>query len=165
MERDRVTGKERTRLTADDYRVIVTASRDLADRNLVRNELEISLCTAIAYGIPLVVVHGHCGGGGDKFADEWALEKKADGFPVDVERHPAQNHPTQDFGPWPAAGPKRNKYMVGLGADECLAFIGPCTSPKCKRPMPHGSHGATGCADAARKAGITVERWELWKSS
>jgi hypothetical protein len=148
-----------------DYRVLVTASRDLKDRLLVEEHLEISLTIALARDRRLVVVHGHCGKGGDEFADQWGWAKKQAGFPVDVERHPAQNHPTQNFGPWPYAGPERNAFMVSRGADECHAYIDQCTSWKCRRIDPHGSHGATGCADLAEKAGIHVERFELWKAS
>jgi hypothetical protein len=49
--------------------------------------------------------------------------------------------------------------MVSLGADRCLAFIGPCTSPRCRKAGPHPSHGASGCADLAEAAGIPVRRW------
>ncbi|MFB6934553.1 hypothetical protein [Streptomyces chartreusis] len=78
---------------------------------------------------------------------------------LEIEQHPAQRHPTEDFGPWPGAGPRRNAHMVSLGADACLAFIGPCTSPRCRRPGPHPSHGASGCADLAEQAGIPTRRW------
>ena len=48
--------------------------------------------------------------------------------------------------------------MVTLGAGLCLAWIMPCVKPYCRRPDPHGSHGATHCADLAGKAGIPVIR-------
>ncbi|MEU1863677.1 SLOG family protein [Streptomyces gardneri] len=48
----------------------------------------------------ITFVHGHCPDGADSLADAWA---RANG--VTVEPHPAQRHPTQDFGPWPGAGP------------------------------------------------------------
>lgn len=76
-----------------------------------------------------------------------------------VETHPVTNHPSQDFGPWPAAGQKRNAYMVSLGADLCLAFVGPCEELHCLLPRPHGSHGASACADMAEKAGIPTRRY------
>jgi hypothetical protein len=149
-----------------DYRVLVTASRDLKDRLLVRQLLDDCLTIALYEEYErLVVVHGACPTGGDAFADEWAVEMKNAGMPVDYERHPAQGHPTQDFGPWPGCGPRRNGYMVSLGAHECLALIGPCTSTRCRRIDPHGSHGASGCAAAALRAGIKVDKWDLWKAS
>jgi hypothetical protein len=46
--------------------------------------------------------------------------------------------------------------MVGLGADVCLAFLGPCTSRHCRRVDPHWSHGTSGCAQLAKAAGIPV---------
>jgi hypothetical protein len=146
-----------------DIRILVTASRDVDCKELVRARLQVRLETALSVARRLVVVHGHCGRGGDEYADVWGHEMQRMGFPVTVERHPVKDHPTQDFGPWPAAGPERNNFMVSLGAAECLAFIGPCTSWRCRRPDPHGSHGATGCSDRARQAGIPVEVWPLWK--
>jgi hypothetical protein len=147
------------------YRVLVTGSRDLNEPLLVREQLGGCLETAASLGRLLVVVHGHCPDGPDSFADDWAHEMKHHGFAVDFERHPPQNHPTQNFGPWPRCGPIRNSYMVSLGADECLAFIGPCTSPRCQRKMLHGSHGASDCASKADRAGIGVRRWDLWRTS
>jgi hypothetical protein len=147
-----------------DYRVLVTASRDLTDRKLVRQQLFICLGAANALGKRLVVVHGHCPTGGDAFADEWAVEGHTRGVCAMPERHPAKGHPTQDFGDWPGCGPRRNKYMVGQGAAECLAFIGPCTSVRCRRIYAHGSHGATGCSNLAYEAGIEGKAWRLWKS-
>jgi hypothetical protein len=49
--------------------------------------------------------------------------------------------------------------MVNLGADIALAFIGPCIKPRCPRPQPHGSHGASGCADLAEATGIPTRRF------
>lgn len=146
----------------DTYRVLVTASRDLTQRQLVEEQLTHCLDTALALQRRLVVVNGECPKGGDAMANEWVDRLKAV-WPIDKETHPAQNHPTQNFGPWPACGPKRNNFMVGLGADECLAFIGPCTSDRCARKTPHGSHGASGCANAAARAGIPLKRWDLWR--
>jgi hypothetical protein len=151
-------------MTVETYRVLVTGSRDLTARDLVEKQLSVCLARAMHEEKVLVVVQGGCPGGADLFAHEWAGYMLMRGFPVVVEGHPAQNHPTQDFGPWPHCGPRRNNYMVGLGADECLGFIGPCTKRNCARRAPHGSHGASGCAAAARRAGIPVKRWDLWRT-
>ncbi|MDR3084437.1 MAG: DUF2493 domain-containing protein, partial [Streptomyces sp.] len=137
------------------YRVLVTGSRDWDDKHAVWHTLASTILANAPADAPVVVVHGACPGGADFHAAAWAQRARADGRrPVEEERHPAQRHRTQDFGPWPGAGPRRNAYMVGLGADCCLAFIGPCTSPRCRRPDPHPSHGASGCADLAENVGI-----------
>lgn len=47
-----------------------------------------------------------------------------------------------------AAGPIRNKEMVNLGADLCLAFP--------DHPKGQGSRGTWGCIDLAHQAGIPV---------
>ena len=149
-----------------DYCVLITASRDLTDPEIVYATLDECLAFALSTGYTrLRLRHGACPSGGDHFAALWGDTMRRTGLPVAVEGHPAQGHPTQDFGPWPGAGPRRNAYMVGLGAHECRAFIGPCTSPRCRRTEPHGSHGSTGCADLAEKAGIETYRVELWKES
>ena len=50
--------------------------------------------------------------------------------------------------------------MVESGPDACVAAISPCTRAHCRNPQPHGSHGATHCADLAEQKGITVDRPE-----
>jgi hypothetical protein len=143
----------------DAYRILITGSRDSRDPRPVHRALDIRLA-ALLPGQHLVIVHGACQDrrgrlrGVDAYADAWARRAQRAGHPVDIEPHPAE-----DFGPWPACGPRRNQHMVNCGADEALAFIGPCTSSRCRRTDPHGSHGATGCADMAQAAGITVRRW------
>jgi hypothetical protein len=143
------------------YRIIVTGSRDAHDPRPV----DIALHQRLAQldpGRRLVIVHGACQDrrgrlcGVDAFADAWARRGQRAGYPIDIEQHPAEAH-----GPWPACGPRRNQHMINLGADETLAFIGPCTSSRCHRPRPHPSHGASGCADMAERAGIPTTRWTL----
>lgn len=148
----------------DNYRLLVTASRTLPFAGFVREQLGYRLTLAIELEKRLVVIHGACPSGGDQVADAWGKMMKRQGMPVEVEAHPAKGHPTQDFGEWPDAGPTRNRYMVSLGADECAAFIGRCTSMRCRRPDIHPSHGTLGCAREAENAGIKVTRYELWKA-
>lgn len=136
------------------YKILVTGSRDWANIDFVRD----ALTHAIYQHLPATIVHGACPTGADAIASWWVRQFRRN-LDLSEERHPAQRHPTEDFGPWPAAGPRRNAYMVGLGADVCLAFIGDCTSQRCRRPRPHPSHGASGCADLAERAGIPVHRW------
>lgn len=129
-----------------EVRVLVTGSRDWSDEQAVRDALR-----AVASGVAsqhVTVVHGHCPTGADAHADMAARI-----FGMQVERHPA------DWSRGRKAGPERNAAMVGLGADVCLAFIGPCTSPRCNRSDAHDSHGATGCASLAEAAGIRTIRY------
>ena len=139
------------------YRVLVTGSRDWDDVITISAALEQALIDAGPR--PVLVVHGACPSGADWHADHYARWLRGKGCTIDVEQHPAQGHPTRDFGPWPEAGPRRNAHMVSLGADLCLAFISPCTRPRCHRPRPHPSHGASHCAHLAEQAGIPVRRW------
>jgi Protein of unknown function (DUF4031) len=57
------------------------------------------------------------------------------------------------------AGHELNDEMVAKAAKrggECVALVAPCTDTRCWRTDPHGTHGASHCADQARKAGLTV---------
>jgi hypothetical protein len=143
-------------MTTRPYRILVTGSRAWADEKLVTRPLTALLAASNFLGDTLTVVHGACRTGADAHADGWAEWHRARGALIEVERHRAE-----DFGPWPACGPIRNRHMVSLGADACLAFISPCAKATCRKPRPHGSHGATGCADLAEAAGIPVRRFEV----
>jgi hypothetical protein len=131
-------------------RILVTGSRDWTDGETVENALE-DLYFASPAGELVTIVHGACPTGADMIAAEWVEKVRAAGWFVEQERHPAKA-----FGRWPACGPLRNRHMVGLGADVCLAFLGPCTSRRCQRVDPHPSHGTSGCVQLAREAGIPV---------
>lgn len=124
-----------------EHRLLITGSRDWTDENAVRDAL-----TAYWQSVQpatITLVSGHCGRGADAIAEKVWQEA---GLPV--ETHPAH------WSRGPKAGPERNAHMVALGADHCIAFIGPCTSRRCTNPEPHDSHGATSCADLAITAGI-----------
>jgi hypothetical protein len=133
-------------------RVLVTGSRDWADASMVAAALDQA---TDAGRTPSVVVHGACPTGADKMAAQWAEAQHDQPFdaPVQEEAYPA------DWSQGRKAGPVRNKMMVDRGADVCLAFISDCTSPRCSKPGPHPSHGASGCADMAERAGIPVYRY------
>ncbi|NJA56715.1 DUF2493 domain-containing protein [Streptomyces sp. NEAU-H3] len=130
------------------YRILITGSRGWEDHDLVRAHLT----AAVYQQVPAVIIHGGCPIGPDAVASWWVRQHRVIG--LTEERHPAdwKTHGR-------AAGPLRNTAMVGLGADLCLAFISPCTKTTCRRPHPHGSHGATNCADLAEQAGIPVRRF------
>lgn len=125
-------------------RILVTGSRDWSDVDAIWAAL-----ARLAETNPLAtLVSGACPTGADAIAEDWWAR-----FGGTVERHPA------DWSRGRKAGPERNAHMVALGADICLAFIGPCTSPRCPRTDEHPSHGATGCADLAERAGIETRRY------
>lgn len=132
-------------------RILVTGSRDWSDWQT----LTYAMFEAVDDYGEVVVVHGACPTGADAMAD-WVGENLLGFLEVvgaRVERHPA------DWSRGRKAGPERNAHMVSLGADVCLAFIGDCTSPRCHISGKHPSHGASGCADLAEKAGIETRRF------
>ena len=99
-------------------RVLVTGSRSWKDRKTVWDALWAELEYAhYTLGTELLVVHGGCPTGADDIADRWAYGMNAMGWPVKVERHPAD---WETHGK--AAGPMRNQLMVDLGAEVCHAF-------------------------------------------
>jgi hypothetical protein len=133
----------------DAVRVLVTGSRGWDKWGVVYDQLDR---IRVEHGNDLLIVHGDCPTGADSIAESWAWDRG-----MEVEPHAVT--PANWKQPGRTAGPKRNAEMVALGADVCLAFIGDCTSPRCDKPRPHPSHGATGCADLAEKAGIPVRRF------
>ena len=95
----------------------------------------------------VVIVHG-AARGADLLAEEFA---RGCNPPIKTEPHPAD----WDTAP-KIAGLLRNKDMVDLGADVCLAFVKPCVSEKCQIEEVHYSHGATHCLTLAHRAEIEV---------
>lgn len=128
------------------YRILVTGSRDWADPFTIWDALDAKAALIIPAGYRmLTIVHGDCPTGADSIAQDWTM------FPHVFESVPPlltvlnEPHPA-DWAKWHnAAGPKRNKLMVELGADVCLAFI------------KNHSRGATGCLELALAAGIPTE--------
>lgn len=116
-------------------RILVTGSRDWDDRDAVWGALNKAATEA-----GVVLVSGHCPTGADQMAEEWA-DCQPD---VTIELHPAD---WETYGK--RAGFLRNKEMVDLGADVCLAFI------------KDGSRGASMTARLAEEAGIPVRRFEV----
>lgn len=122
------------------YRILVTGSRDWYDSSILA-ALNVGWNVAeVEDRGPLVIVHGHCPTGADAFADVWARTRG-----VKYERYPAIWRPNGVYNP--QAGLIRNRKMVELGADQCLAFIR------------NGSRGATHCAGLAEEAGIPTVRY------
>lgn len=131
---------------------LITASRDW-ERPEHRKIMTAVLLNArkLAGSKDFVVRHG-AARGGDQMAEEIAQQQhwRTDPHPV---------HPTTWRTLGKRAGFVRNEHMVNLGADICLAFILHCTQRGCRRPQPHGSHGASGCARLALRAGIPLQPW------
>lgn len=116
-------------------RILVTGSRDWTDRGVIFRAL-LSAWDRTGRDPRATLVQGECHLGG---ADSIAAEIWCDwGLPV--EGHPAEMGPNGHI-----LGPARNKRMVDLGADVCLAF-----------PLP-SSRGTRNCMRLAREAGIPVE--------
>jgi hypothetical protein len=130
------------------YRVILTSSRDWDDPLAIWKGLRLCHARAESAGKTLVVVHGNSGQGDmiGKLYGQLMGGCEEEGHDPDWDTHGR------------AGGPIRNKEMVASGADECLAAIGPCHDRRCTRHIPHGSHGASGCADLAEEAGIPTRR-------
>lgn len=140
------------------HRILVTGSRNWSKYRTIASEIvhymsENAEVITDSTGVPInyditgfVIVHGHCPTGADAWADEFALLNH-----VNVERHEADWH---EHGK--KAGMIRNASMVDTGANVCLGFINPCTSPTCRITWKHGSHGTTDCLRKAHAADIPV---------
>lgn len=107
----------------------------------------------------LTIIHGACPNGVDLIAHVWAQEQ--------TRLHSAH---VREW-PFPAewgqfgkqAGMMRNDEMARLGVDYCLAWIDACNRYDCRKPKPHGSHGASDCVERARKYKVpVVELVESW---
>ena len=119
------------------YRILVTGSRDWSDSMSLSKALALEVVPAIEKGLDVVVIHGDCPTGADAITQE-----VCDANNVPTERHPAD---WATYGR--SAGPVRNKYMVDLGADVCLAF-----------PLLN-SRGTLNCMRLAEQAGIPVHNF------
>lgn len=113
-------------------RILITGSRNWDSPGTIQKAIEEQTRGLEPHVVTLV--HGDCPTGADALADEYA---RAQGF--HVEKYPA------DWTQGRKAGPLRNKKMVDLGADICLAF------PKGK------SAGTRGCMKLALEAGINTK--------
>jgi hypothetical protein len=117
-------------MTMSNYRILITGSRDWVDDELI----EAALVCCFDDEPTAVLVSGACPTGADHIAEEYWR-----GMGGTVERHPAN---------WKLYGKRagfvRNKNMVQIGADECLAFI------------KNESKGATHTRDLAVAANIAT---------
>lgn len=130
-----------------NYRILVTGSREWPSSEFVDTVLRNAV-TSVIKGmewfegeVSITIVHGNAIGA-DKMADLAARKMKALGLNVIAESHPA------NWGKYgKRAGFVRNKEMVDLGANVCIAFIF------------DNSRGATMCANLADEASIPVIRY------
>jgi hypothetical protein len=122
------------------FRLLITGSRDWSDKEVVVREMVL---VARKFGQDVTLVSGNASKGGDAICESVAKDM---GWVI--ERHPAKWNRQDDGSFDRKAGFKRNKFMVMLGADACLAFI------------KDGSAGATNTAMLAELAGIPTKRVE-----
>ncbi|TWP51463.1 DUF2493 domain-containing protein [Lentzea tibetensis] len=112
-------------------RVLVTGSRDWSDVHRLRRMLAVvRACYPTA-----VLVHGGCRGADRIAAHIW----RGWGLPTEEHQPDWKQHGK-------AAGPRRNRHMVQLGADVCVAFLHP------------ESRGSVQTAVLAEQAGIQTFR-------
>jgi len=124
----------------------VTGSRTWTDYDTLMRGMVVAIETLISRfpdDKTITLVTGRCPSGADKMAENFMERARkfllTKGITVIVEPHPAN---WAEYGN--RAGPIRNKEMVDLGADLCVAFF-------------HGvAKGTTGCTDMAKRAGIEV---------
>lgn len=127
-------------------KVIVTGWREWPAPYALFEELDAALRFAEFLGEPLVVVHGACPTGADRFAAYWVSYRQREGRRVEALPYPAD---------WAAhgrgGGPIRNRLMVNenMDADLLFAFL----SPK--------SRGTVDCRDYALSVGQRVKEINL----
>lgn len=106
-------------------RIIVTGCRDWMWPDLVEAELE-QLYGDLEPDELLVVVHGDCPTGADRYAKEWVEQRRRRAKQY-TTAHRA--NPPPDHDPYPykrelgkRGGPARNQEMANNGADLCVAY-------------------------------------------
>lgn len=151
--------------TGRAFRVLVTGSRTWDVPSVVGQALADACLTAVQAGRrELIVVHGGCPSGADRYAARWAARAPGEFPGADGSRSRLRVLPEVHAAEWEkhgrqAAGFIRNAVMVALGADSCLAFVRQCAAVKCAGKPAHDSHGTADCAARARAAGIPVHRY------
>jgi hypothetical protein len=161
----------------ESYRILVTGSREGVEMLVVWELLDETLVEAQGRGYrEFTVVHGDAEGvdrHAAAFCEDQAAWYDNAGLVLAEERHrpdwgtcsmptctPVHRRRRKDGTTFcPAAALYRDGLMVASGATICLAWIAPCVKRTCRKPRPHGSHGATYTADLAERAGIPTRRW------
>jgi YspA, cpYpsA-related SLOG family len=145
-------------------RILITGSREFADREMIRNALLAAVLVYSRPGEEVTVITGTsprrfpAGKNADRIAAEEAAKL---GFAVEVHEADWDGpcRPECRHGPrrvhryggeyCPVAGNYRNQVMVDSGADTCLAFL----------QAGAGNRGTSDCCERAGKAGIPVQRY------
>ena len=96
---------------------MITGSRDFADEALVDKVITDLVNDCHRAGDKLIIVHGACPTGADKFADTVAKKLQARGHNIVIEAYPAN---WSMFGA--SAGPRRNAAMFERPTLRCIAF-------------------------------------------
>lgn len=120
-------------------RLLITGSRTWTNSQMMRNELVRAyreLTDSSPNAPDVTLVHGGAAGADIMAGQIWQSAR------LTVEVHEAQWKSQGIY--FSGAGRARNKLMVNLGADLCLAFI------------KNNSRGASHCAQLAEDAGIPV---------
>lgn len=131
------------------YRVLVTGSREWTDREAVYKALTKAVKDN-SHGWRVILIHGDARGA-DRLADSVARE-----LGWSIEKHPARWEEHDDDCPHyhegnttcNTAGIRRNREMVDLGADVCVAFL------------TGESRGTKHCVSIAERKGIPIIRIE-----
>ena len=121
-------------MTSNEYRILVTGSRDWVDPSVIARSLASLALEAAYLDKEPVVVHGDCPTGADAMA-----QAICEAVGIRTERHPADWNKHGK-----AAGPIRNQEMVDSGVDICYAFSN------------GGSRGTKDCKARASAAGVEV---------
>lgn len=117
-------------------RILITGSRYFTNTSMIRQALKEAIGDTPCKDV--VVVHG-AAKGADSDSGRIARELGAR-----VEEHPA------DWSQGRSAGPARNRKMVSLGADVCLAFLTKGAK----------NAGTLSCVRYAKEAGIPTKVFE-----
>jgi hypothetical protein len=147
--------------------VLITGSRTFTDVPAIHRTLLGIWHDATQDGWSGIEVMEGTADGPDTISGDWAEAHQMHGvghLPVSADWEgpcvaacrPGHRRPRHGTTYCPTAGHRRNDGMVGRGPEVALAFIAPCTSPRCAKLKPHDSHGVTHCIKAAKAAGVPV---------
>jgi hypothetical protein len=126
-------------------RLLFTASRDGI------TEADVAAALRPKFAPDKILVAGGARGGDTHAARLW---RRWGGRVEELEVTPGEWSSSR------GAGLDRNSRMVDMikvSGGQCLALVARCARPRCPRREPHGSHGASHCAQLARDAGIPVD--------